>query len=786
MYDKIYMDKRNKINVIIDKFLNGKDTYLIKLNGSYKSGKSVFIDSIYDTVSLNSDVIAVKGKGDKTYSKGKVLQVIDDAFSNMDNYSKIIKVGNFKKWSMKLAPSAVSLIPIFGEMLSSILKEENFKYSNISEISFQFCKMVKEVFYKDNKRFFIMLDDFHWADKSSCDLIATLLRYCDDNQIPLAVFLTYNKDEGDMIDDHSIEELSRSIGFNVKQYEFELGDLSYDEVSYICQDILGFELKKEEAQVIMKEFRSNIYNISSFCKFLKENAEKDFNENIKQYLKDCSNTFTSDLKKLSDAEFRILEIATVCGIQFEGEKIIELSDMEETDTRSILRKLCKNYNLIVSTKDGYKFINENIYKKINQSAKKDSFDYKYLQKRFSDIIMKNSEKDKLNAAVLLIDTGERKKALNLLFEVIKNYSEKGFSSEALRLFAFFKEEDILSFKDCWPYYLKSLYENSEFESIVNFVGKIEQDNSLELTDPIQFISSGVSEKIYESLLVYSIKAHRMENDWKYCIKAFDATVNHVGEHCKAELYSIRGEVFLCSYDQDFEKSRASFEKSIEFSSDDKILEYRACGHIGLIELCKNNYSAAIKEVEKAQRLAEETDNPFDIYESIHWMSKIYIAMRDVEKGLECINKLEKLSDRYGISAVNPYHIRDKSRLFCLKADIDKSSDFMLEYISRACVNYKLIFLNIIFQMLEVKMINKSSYAKKFIEILIAKIQYYRQDEDKKFVLKNLYDMLLKVDCDKITDDESARESLEKLGIELHYIESVESVFTFNKADFWKF
>jgi transcriptional regulator with XRE-family HTH domain len=202
----------------------------------------------------------------------------------------------------------------------------------------------------------LVLEDLHWSDQSSQELLAHLARVVEHD--PILVLGTYRGDE--LHRRHSLTHLLAQLTRERRYHEVPLPPLAHDELGGMLEATLERLLPGAFVSALYDRTEGNPFFVEEILKVLMEQARLDaLIEGTRQghglavldiprSLKESILTRTTDLDATT-AE--VLRYAAVIGRRFDFELLLELTDLAETDLLHAVAALVER-QLVVEERGG--------------------------------------------------------------------------------------------------------------------------------------------------------------------------------------------------------------------------------------------------------------------------------------------------------------------------------------------------------------------------------------------------------------------------------------------------
>jgi DNA-binding CsgD family transcriptional regulator len=205
----------------------------------------------------------------------------------------------------------------------------------------------------------IVIEDLHWCDDTSLELLAFLARRL--NSQPVLLLLTYRHDEIDARVNHLLAELDREHIAT----EFVLKRFAQDEVDAMLRAIFGLK------RATRADFLNAIYALTDGNPFFIEEVLKSLIASGDIFYKDGAwdRKPVSELRiprsvqdavqrrsnQLSPPAQEILRLASVAGRRFDFSLLLEVTHMDETQLLTIVKQLISAQLVVEESADRFAF-----------------------------------------------------------------------------------------------------------------------------------------------------------------------------------------------------------------------------------------------------------------------------------------------------------------------------------------------------------------------------------------------------------------------------------------------
>jgi tetratricopeptide (TPR) repeat protein len=255
-----------------------------------------------------------------------------------------------KQFAINVGMTALTAIPFIGDLFYAI-KElgkdwRQFKREKSSETSRRVSSATADFYdamlsYADKKPYVVLLDDMHWSDSQSIELLNLLAESIESTRIllvlsfipsiletqgsPILSFLNQNKSNSNIM-------------------EISLEPFNMEELRQLCKIYIpDYVTNREFENWLMAKSFGNVGVIAEYLLYFKRNNPFDENGNLNQnfyneeYLPaTVHSAFSQSIEKLNDEERNILAICSAEGIEFTA---LVVAHLLNTDVVTAIKKL---------------------------------------------------------------------------------------------------------------------------------------------------------------------------------------------------------------------------------------------------------------------------------------------------------------------------------------------------------------------------------------------------------------------------------------------------------------
>jgi DNA-binding CsgD family transcriptional regulator/tetratricopeptide (TPR) repeat protein len=189
-----------------------------------------------------------------------------------------------------------------------------------------------------------VIEDLHWADQSTLDLTAFLVRAL--RAAPVMLAITYRSDE--LHRRHPLRPLVSSWERDRSLTRFELRRFDRDEVSALLEALLGETPRPDVVDVIFGRSGGNAYFVEELADVVRSDGDPaDLPPSLRDVL-------LTRVDALSDDAQRMLRTASVAGLSVPDRLLAEVMGLEKAELFATLREVVENHLLAVE-QGGYRY-----------------------------------------------------------------------------------------------------------------------------------------------------------------------------------------------------------------------------------------------------------------------------------------------------------------------------------------------------------------------------------------------------------------------------------------------
>lgn len=560
---------------------------------------------------------------------------------------------DFKKFMVDTAPSWMKLIPVIGSTLEgameigtkaySQVKKESVLVDSQQQIFQQYINFLTKL--SEHNPLVLIIDDFHWADDSSANLLFTAARQLSAK--PIIFIVTYRAEEvissrdgkghpivniSDELERYDLCERIALERFTFKQtedflsYEYKNGEISRD------KNFIDWLMRVSEGNAL--------YIVNFLAKLEEEGFVEDKTGKI---LKDYTGVkapegnlalIRSRLKNLPEEEKEVLRYASVEGSTFTMEVLSEILEEKPLKLLQKLRLLQSKSalieslgKLIIHTKEttAYKFSHVQIYNAMYES-------------------LEEEERELLHEAVFKVLEDEWQAAKESGINIVNIGSKIAIHANALEKNTYAAEALLEAARESWTGYAAD--ETMKLlEGVFSNLDKAEKQKK----DKEKIISLKIEAMILKS------NVYELRGLWKECVNIYNSSLS-IAENLSdgigkkkflSRINAAVGNVFRLL--GDYNMALNVFETSLALSKElnDKFSEAYAIGNIGVINFNKGNYEKAWECYKRKLLLSEELNDEKGIANVMGNMGNLYYAQGEYDEAMKCHNKKLSISEELG-------------------------------------------------------------------------------------------------------------------------------------------
>ncbi len=620
-----------------------------------------------------------------SFSYHPFINILNELFGISLNDPVESKKEKIAKKCEKVNKELVEWLPLIGEIMGIKFDETKLikyidaktKKQRINEIIFELVRFESNV-----KPINIIIEDMHWADSGSIDVINYIGRNIENEKILLT--LVYRPIE--RIEEFMEKEWS---------HEFILKELSGEEISELITNLLYIKNIPEDLwKTIVEKSQGNPFYVEELIKSLIEQGviieEKEgwsFNKETKEIkLPDTlESLILSRIDRLAFQDKNILQICSVFGKEFDEFLIMGLIDNKNELNRSI-QNLQRLDLLKKETKTGevkyyFKHIltREVTYNTISYARREELhkktalYIEKEMQERKDEFLHLLSYhfymgKDYEKSLIYSVLAGERAKKIYANKEAIEFFTRAIESYERL---------NDIDKKEKKELYIKALEGLGDVEHLI-----AKYDESIKRYEKIKDICVDDIEKIHNATYQIVLNIILGKDDIDNAKKIIKELLLEIDRIKEKDLFlkslNILGviERRRGNYDDALKYLREGLELSKELNDKEKTCVFQS--NIAHIAYNRGDYDTAIEMFNKSLELVDREDmiRLGQIYSNL---GLIYQYKKELDKALEYYNLCLKMCEKIGYRKLYAHTLGDIAVIYKEKKDYNTA----LEYLNMA-------------------------------------------------------------------------------------------------------
>ncbi|CAH2214337.1 AAA family ATPase [Tepidibacter aestuarii] len=320
----LFYYRDEEVKYILDnhnKFIKGKDSKPILITGEFGIGKTKLKNEIINNINKKDcyivDITCYEGERDS------LLKPWNDILINLSKIIEDQKIYIPKSWKKNID----TIFPVFDINYDNYEKLDMLKLESIKNTIVNIVEKVSV-----HKKIVILVDDIHWMDKTSINLLESLLIRQDNVSLIATVRASC---------EYNIDRFKNFMFKNEKLINTRLKRFDQKQVYEICKSkISKYKFNKKIADKIYKESEGNIFFINEIIDNIDNQNKGEISDKSIQMIK-------SVLVDLSFESIKILDIASIFLEGFNtnilklitGKPEIELIDfLDELERKNIIKE----------------------------------------------------------------------------------------------------------------------------------------------------------------------------------------------------------------------------------------------------------------------------------------------------------------------------------------------------------------------------------------------------------------------------------------------------------------
>lgn len=679
---------------------------IVFVTGEGGLGKTRFLIEVEARLHrLDGNVTVAYGRALAQYAESNGYQPVREALADLvfeaqrkDRQSLLQRTARALRAS---APDWLEAVPAVGSLLKAAAATANTIFEDgqpknlENSLTAQFCDLIKEIIA--DGPLVLCLDDLHWADASTVDLIYSLTQSIQSG--PLVVVCAFR--EGDLRRGENVNHPLLETVYRIERYcsvtRIALAHLTLQQLSELVESAIGRPPLPRLVATLMKLTSGNPLFVQEYLGLLIDRLGPKASPASLDAALDMVDTLgpprrieaviEERLARLGDLEIRTLEVAALFGPVFAPDDVLAVVDLGAQDARAALRSLCRRHALInaVPRPDGgarYAFHHATVAQVLEARLKRlDPFDYQELHRAIAGHLANSREMDLAlleRLAHHALASGDDEAALEAALEAAKAAWQLGAVTESLRLL----RAVTANLNRRWPIEAPIVAAATLRLRAANAVA----DHEDAVRFGIQLASHPeLGPKMGADARLALARALRMTNRWQDARATAQAIASDTSAAAsvRAEALLMIGQIELCGTPACVAAALSALRDAEALSPPPDIL-YQVVGHIGLSRLVVHDHAGALAALEAAIQHADATKQPLDRYEALHWRSKAEIACLRLAEAMRTLDELEYICDRAGVASSVPFHVRDRARVLALEGRFSSSAAVYCRYLETVC------------------------------------------------------------------------------------------------------
>ncbi|MBV9606855.1 MAG: AAA family ATPase [Solirubrobacterales bacterium] len=521
----------------------------------------------------------------------------------------------------------------------------------------------------------LVLDDMHWADSSSVDLLFNLAETLGD--FPILVLVAYRN--RDLAREHESHPLAATLD-RLRRYRFvsgrlELAHLEAAAVAGMISDLTGLPPSEHLAHWLYARTGGNPFYVEEFVALLSERGELNMdaglvdvqNERLAQLSDDIPPTIESVIHERialieHTRQFRCLQVAAVVGDTFDGEWIAGVSELSRDEADEALRDACQRFGLLEPAGQGhYRFYHSLVHEFLDHRLRAtDCNDYRRLHERCAGYLR----------------LSPRPSDFAWLQQVARHYHEADNHGDAL---AFAMQAGRLSeqlgalkegvlFANWACVHADALEDHDARVAARTMLGSVCQ--ALEDVHEAQSIleeAAGISRlhRINRAtefgLMVALARARRKTNDWdsaRAALEGANALWDGLSKDARASLRLLEGEIGLCGRPRYLDRAEEALRDAIALEPDERTLT-AVWGHLALVYQAIGDLEASDVAATEAERAARRASHPSTLYLAGLFRVHLHVARLALAEARTVLADMAALVSEHGIAYSDLHRYRGR-------------------------------------------------------------------------------------------------------------------------------
>ncbi|MFF0455027.1 ATP-binding protein [Nocardia africana] len=571
------------------------------------------------------------------------------------------------------APDWIESVPVVGQLLAAGVRTgQTFAASghDRAEIDSRLDQLL--CFIEDllaEGPVLMVLDDLHWADTATIDLLTTIALRVDGPLIMVLAFRPYQLRAQDQT--HPLQRaVYRLCRYRPETMVMELPRLSSADTERLVR-------QAAKGAVVPAHSMSRIVRLSAGNPLFAESLVRLGGKTDRVAPQQITAVLEERLSYLTPEDQRLLEIAALIGYSFEVDYLARLARMDIDDVYDRLHVLFEEYGLVRPAEPRGNFdrylIHHPLFAEIlRERGARNAPRWRRHHARFLEILEEEQDWDdesQVRAAAVAVAARDRAKAGSLSLAAARRQLALGAVSKAREL-AHIAVEHAPSFES-W--------------SLLAEAQSVSGDHSAATQSCAAALASTEREPLNPDhdarVRLLWARNLRMTCHWDDVDRVLDEVlaVHTAPGEIRAEALMLKAEVALCGPVQDATACIDLCEAVGAMTSRPDVRS-RAFGHRGLAHLAAYEPAEADHWLSRSIEAAGDTGHPYARYEALHWLSKKTMACLELERSWALLEELGRMSRTSGVASDNPPHLRDSSRVLGLQGDYVGAAEAFARYL----------------------------------------------------------------------------------------------------------
>ena len=702
-------DREDALRSLLQRYDEVRDTGslgIVAVSGDAGLGKTRLLIEFEARLRAGDDVPRVAyGRALASNSVGNGFQPLREALADLlveeekKGRDRLRRLGSLIK---ETAPDWLDALPIVGGVLHAAAVTAQHATASESvpdSMNAQFAALLELV--AGDRPVVLLLDDLHWADASTVDLLFFLSQRL---RKPVLLVLAYRAlDLRGREDHHPLRQTLWRMERYCPVQPVELRPLTAASLTRLAEQVLASTtVDPDLVRWLARASEGNPLYVQEYLWFLQDTHAKahDSPEWITSFdPADAEDTVglprtleaivAERIEDLGYEDLRVLQLAAVIGPVFGRDELLALSDMGAEPTKRALRFLCQRIGLVRATESGnaYTFYHGVIRDYVRQRHEADDpLDYREVNRLRADYLAERPV-DRLDwhedVALHFHEARADEEALIYALEAAEAARGVGALSEAIRFLGWAVEH-----ADRGGYAQESVSTRWQLGSAQQeLIRTDEAVRSLEEAAARQSRAQ-LGEVEQFDLLLEVARAHRMEEDWAkargYLGRA-RAIEGPVDADRRAYLRLVDAEINLSGEPRDLSAAEALLDEAEALAASPRHLA-GIYGHQAFVALARDRVQDSWNLFEEVSRLAAVSGSTGRVYESHLWRAKHHLACLRLTDAQHELDVMAELAERLGVGQTVAHHRRDSGRRLALAGQPAQAAAEYAAYLSHMLDN----------------------------------------------------------------------------------------------------